>query len=299
MSKTSRRAASASFVIRRAATARAQTRIVADAATCEACLDDLFDPASRFHLYPFVNCTHCGPRYTLTRRLPYDRAHTSMAPFAMCADCARDYHDPANRRFHAEPIACPACGPQLRSSPAEIVAALRAGEIVALKGIGGFHLLCDARNDAAVDGTAPPQGARRQAVRGDGRPMSPRSTRSRSATDAGTRSAAGSSARPIVLMQSRGVLADAVAPALDSHRRHAALYAAASSAVSRGRRRARGARWRDAPLDLALVATSANPGGDPLVIDDDEAQERLAAIADLDRRRMIATIVTRADDSAS
>ena len=139
-----------SFAIRTSTFGRAATRVVPDATTCPDCLTELFDPGSRFFGYPFVNCTQCGPRFTITSRLPYDRGHTAMAGFEMCVACAADYADPPNRRFHAEPIACPACGPRLSHSIAAIAETLVAGRIVALKGIGGFHLLCDARNEATV-----------------------------------------------------------------------------------------------------------------------------------------------------
>jgi hydrogenase maturation protein HypF len=133
-----------------------------DLATCDDCLADITDPANRRYRYPFTNCTNCGPRFTIVRDVPYDRAQTTMASFAMCDRCQREYEDPRDRRFHAQPNACPACGPQLTAvmptgrpittdQPLTFVArALRAQLIVAIKGLGGFHLACDATSSVAV-----------------------------------------------------------------------------------------------------------------------------------------------------
>lgn len=273
------------FRIRASKQGRVSTRIVADAATCRQCLDELFDPNSRFHRYPFVNCTHCGPRYTIAEQLPYDRSATAMKAFAMCGACAREYADPASRRFHAEAIACPECGPRLSHAVDEIAVAIAAGRIVAVKGLGGYQLLCNARNEIAVQRL-------RDRKQRDAKPFAvmvaaPEAVAEIGVVDADELALLETPARPIVLLRSRDSLASSVAPGLSrigvmlpaTPLHHLILHALSGGGVT-----------------PAIVATSANPGGEPLVIDNDEALRRLCGIADLivthDR-----DIVARADDS--
>ena len=282
------------FTIEASRPGRAATRIGADAAICEDCLDELFDAKSRYFGYPLITCTHCGPRYTLTRALPYDRAQTSMAPYRMCEDCARDYSDPANRRFHAEPIACPRCGPMLDKPIAEAAAALAEGGIVALKGLGGFHLLCDAHDEGAV------AALRRRKAR-NAKPFAVMVANLASAErlaeiGPAERALLQHRARPIVVARSRGVLAPSVAPNLGDVGLMLAytplhwllLHALSGAPDFRS--------WRAAPNGLALVATSANLGGEPLVASDEDAEKRLQGVADLIVTHGRA-IVVRADDS--
>jgi hydrogenase maturation protein HypF len=283
------------FEILESAKGAVLTLVTPDQPVCSDCLDELFDPTDRRHLYPFINCTNCGPRFTLVERLPYDRANTSMGAFPLCTPCEAEYSDPEDRRFHAEPTACPDCGPKLTHPIGEILRRLTTGDIVAIKGLGGFHLACDARNEAAVS----------QLRRRKDREEKPfalmaaniASVRRWVHCDEQEAELLRGSAHPIVVLRRRGPgLAPGIAPGLSSlgfmlpttpiH--HLLFHAAAGSPE--------GATGSESPQDLVLVMTSANPGGEPLVTDDREAERRLAGISDLnvghDRE-----IVVRADDS--
>ena len=147
---------SAGFTIRESRhLAATEALIPADVATCDDCLADIADPGNRRYQYPFTNCTNCGPRFTIIREVPYDRLHTTMAVFGLCPRCRAEYENPEDRRFHAEPTACPVCGPRVwleegdrrldREAITAAASRLQNGRIVAIKGLGGFHLAADAR----------------------------------------------------------------------------------------------------------------------------------------------------------
>ncbi len=255
------------------------TRVLADLATCEACRLELFDSADRRFRYPFINCTHCGPRFSIIEDLPYDRGRTAMRRFPMCEACRDEYEAPGDRRFHAEPNACPACGPQLAlwdaaagvlhdrdAALAGAVAALRRGEIVAVKGLGGFHLMVDARDDDAVRRL-------RARKRRQDKPFAVMFA-SLAAIEEACRVTPEEAAllvsteRPIVLVRRN---ADRLAPAVAP--RNPFL----------------GAMLPATPLHHLLmvdfgsevVATSGNVSDEPIVIDEHAAVTRLAGIADL------------------
>lgn len=194
----------------------ADTLVSADSATCADCLRELRDPGDRRFRYPFVNCTNCGPRFTIVRGVPYDRPLTTMAGFAMCADCKQEYEDPADRRFHAQPVCCPACGPTLRFEPGggdpiqAAAEALREGAVVAVKGLGGYHLAVEARHEAAAR-------TLRERKHREDKPfavMVADLAQAREIAHIGDEAARvlQGRRRPIVLLPARGTLAKAVAP---------------------------------------------------------------------------------------
>jgi hydrogenase maturation protein HypF len=235
-----------------------------DVATCDACLAELFDPRDRRYRYPFLNCTDCGPRFTIVRAVPYDRPSTTMAGFPLCADCLREYEDPSDRRFHAEPIACPACGPRLSVPLEDAVSTLLAGGIVAVKGLGGYHLACDAESEDAVTRL-------RARKRREEKPLAVMTADPGRLVDLSGAEGAllRSPARPIVLARRRAdaLVADAVAPGspwLGVMLPYTPLHHLLCTDVGR-----------------ALVMTSGNLTDEPIAFDDPDARRRLGAIADL------------------
>lgn len=257
-----------------------QSLVLPDIATCAACLDEINDPENRRYQYPFTNCTHCGPRYSIITGMPYDRPYTTMAGFPLCDACRREYEDPGDRRFHAQPIACPACGPHLElwagdgsvraargAALAGAVAALEAGHIVALKGLGGFQLLADARNEGAIE-------ALRARKHREAKPfalMFPTLEAVRAACDVTPAHAEllQSPQAPIVLVPARPGAADlAASVAPDTYLIGAMLpYTPLHHLIL-------------AAIGRPLVATSGNRGEEPICIDEHEALERLDGIAD-------------------
>ena len=257
------------------------TRMSPDLAVCEACLAEMFDEGDRRHGYAYINCTHCGPRYSIIHHLPYDRAATTMADWAMCPRCRGEYDDPVDRRFHAQPTACPECGPAYRfevwadpgegeeggqqtDAVARAARALADGRIVAVKGIGGYHLACDAGNADAVERL------RARKFRKE-KPFAlmvrdPDEARRLVELTGAHQELLGSAARPIVLARARVEL-PGVAPDTDElglmlpyAPLHDLLFACGAPSP--------------------LVMTSANRSSEPIAYRDDDARERLAGIAD-------------------
>jgi hydrogenase maturation protein HypF len=273
-----------------------RTGVAADAATCPECLAEVLDPANRRYRYPFTNCTHCGPRLSIVRAIPYDRANTSMAAFPMCPQCLSEYEDPADRRFHAQPNACNACGPRVWLVDADGKALtpdegrdvietaarlIRAGSIVAIKGIGGIHLACDAGNDTAVDRLRARKHRYHKALALMARDITMvtcfAQVNETEATLLRDRAA------PIVVLNAAGEsLADGVAPGQNTLG-FMLPYTPLHHLLMQG-------------MTRPLVLTSGNRSDEPQTIDNEDARRRLERIADYyllhDR-----DIVNRLDDS--
>ena len=241
--------------------------ILPDLATCPDCLAELLDPADRRYLYPFTNCTRCGPRFTIVTDIPYDRPNTTMRGLTLCEECRREYEDPGDRRFHAQPNACPRCGPTLTLAIEDAARALADGQIVALKGIGGFQLLVDARNADAVERL-------RTRKRREEKPFALMMTNiemARSCCEISPEEERilHSPAAPIVLLRPLGDTG--IAPNVARSSPHLGVMLPCSPLHHLLMR----------AFPHPLVATSGNLSDEPIAIDNQEAEERLGEVADL------------------
>ena len=253
-----------------------------DIATCDECLAEVFEPADRRHRYPFTNCTNCGPRATIIDELPYDRARTTMRAFPLCPTCAAEYADPADRRFHAEPVACAACGPQLAYRPtaaaaptaradealAATVADLLTGRIVAVKGLGGYHLACDATDDGAVRRL---RDRKRRWAKPFAIMVADLAAAERLArVGVAERALLTSPARPIVLLEARRRGDPPLAPSVAAGNRRLGIFLPYTPLH----------HLLMAAVGRPIVLTSGNLSDEPLATDDADAAERLAGLAD-------------------
>ncbi len=271
------------FQIQASQTGSTQTLISPDTSPCQDCLDELFDPQSRYYQYPFLNCAHCGPRLTITRALPYDRKQTAMADFPLCADCLTDYSDPNNRRYHAQPTACITCGPKLSMPIKSIAAALLAGRIIALKGLGGYQLISDARNEKVIQTLR----HRKQRLTKPFALMVADCSQAEAMVELPKPAAhlLMSAARPIVLLKKKKAgLPESIAPGLS----HLGVMMPSTPLHY--------LLFDSLPHHTVLIVTSANLSGEPLIINDEDAHLKLSTIADtiVSYNR---PIITRADDS--
>lgn len=284
------------FTITNSKSGAITTHIPPDASICRDCLEELFDPSSRFYHYPFLNCIQCGPRLSITHHLPYDRSQTSMNIFSFCVECKEDYEDPSNRRFHAQPTACSKCGPELSLPIDEIAENIKTGKIVAIKGLGGYQIICDARNEQTLLTLR----LRKNRI---AKPFAVMSLNTKSAKNLVEINLEEEKqlthwTRPIVLMRklNRKVLPESIAPGL-SHLGVMLPYTPLHYLLfNYFADKSNGCKWLDAEMLQTLIVTSANSGGNPLIINDESAQLELMNIADVivSYNRQI---VTRLDDS--
>jgi hydrogenase maturation protein HypF len=267
------------FEIRSSTTSqRKEVMILPDIATCMDCEKELLDPSDRRYLYPFINCTNCGPRFTIIEGLPYDRPNTTMRHFQMCHECDKEYHDHDDRRFHAQPNACPECGPRIwlvdsggktitegDDALDVLLRLVKEGKVLSVKGIGGFHLLCDARNDSAVN-------VLRERKRRPDKPFAVMfrdigQVRDFAEPTVLEESLLISPARPIVLIRKKNSVLNAVAPGLKTVGTFLPYSPLHHFILER--------------LDFPVVATSGNFSDEPIVKDNSEAIERLSSLSDV------------------
>lgn len=282
------------FQILPSTSGQGHTRIASDKAICKYCLEELFDSHSRFYQYPFINCSDCGSRYAFTEKLPYDRCQTTLRDFTACSACLADYRQPTHRRYHTEAITCADCGPQYTLRISDMAKLLREGKILAIKGIGGYQLICDANQPEAVQKL-------RERKRRAAKPFAVMVLNTVSAASMVSMNSAVtdlllSPARPIVLLPKKSSSLEHIAPKLGTLGVMLPSTAIHYLLLNCLLNNPTGNEWLTQYCPITLVITSGNISGEPLIKDDFEATEKLQSIADVVIGHSL-RIFTHVDDS--